>query len=157
MNTDILLLCTRDGSVLAVELSAYGKGDGDTPSCEVLAYLIGDEHDLHALLLPSVGDGNSAGSAAARRILLDLQKQARLLCSRLHKRRALVPLATQCSKGKALCIFRALSSDSMFSLAWLTSKSGAIRRRAWRTRANKRLAVRTATVALRTCFDHKGS
>ena len=99
------------------------------------------EDDLHALLVPFVGDGNLAGFAAARRILLDLQTQARLLCGRFHKRRALVPLATQCSKGKALCIFRAHPSDSMFSLAWLASKSGAVGcRRAWRTRADKRLA-----------------
>ena len=55
-------------------------------------------------------------------------------------RAALVPLATQCSKGKALCVFRALPADSMFSSAWLASEFGAIRGRAWRTRADKRLA-----------------
>ena len=119
---------------------AYGRDDGDTPSCEVLAFLFEDEDDLRDMLTPFVGDADSAEFAGARRMLLDLQKRARLLCGRLHKRRALVPVATQRSKAKAPCILRALPSESGFSLAWLASKSGAIRRRAWRTRADKRLA-----------------
>ena len=119
--------------------AAYSKGDSDTPSCEVCAFLFEDEEDLRALLMPFVGDADSTEFAAARRILLDLQKRARLLCGRLHKRRALVPLATQCSQARTQRFWQAPPSESGFSLAWL-AKSGAIRRRAWRTRADKRLA-----------------
>ena len=119
----------------------FGEADGGMPCCDILANLFEDEPDLAQMLQASGFCSEPDVLAHVSQTLAALKSAAMQEASRLHKRRALVPVPTQGMLVRANKVRRLQTPDTAFTTAWLR-QAGAIKRRgAWPTRRSQQLAA----------------
>ena len=134
----------------------FGEADGGMPCCDILANLFEDEPDLAQMLQASGFCSEPDVLAHVSQTLAALKSAAMQEASRLHKRRALVPVPTQGMLVRANKVRRLQTPDTAFTTAWLR-QAGAIKRGAWPTRRSRQLAAaRDGVRAAGVCSSKPG-